>query len=72
VLAGRVGVGIGHRRALLGLDFPAEAAMKKLRVVAQAVAICGVIAVMAWSKSHGITAVIPYFPHRRSLAVRAK
>jgi hypothetical protein len=46
--------------------------MKKLRVAAQALAICGVIAVMAWTKSQRITAVIPYFPHRRSLAVRAK
>jgi hypothetical protein len=46
--------------------------MKKLRVAAQAVAICGVIAFMAWTKSRGITFVIPYFPHRRtSLAVRA-
>jgi hypothetical protein len=44
----------------------------KLVLAAQAVAICGVIAFMAWTKSRGITGVIPYFPHRRnetSLAV---
>ena len=40
--------------------------MKKLRVVAKAVAICAVIAVLAWSKSRAITVVIPYFPHRRN------
>jgi hypothetical protein len=45
--------------------------MKKLRVAAQAVAICGVIAFMAWTKARHITAVIPYFPHRRVGLVRA-
>ena len=43
--------------------------MKRLRIAAQAVAICGVIAFMAWTKSRGITVVIPYFPHRRSYSV---
>jgi hypothetical protein len=45
----------------------------KLLLAAQALAICGVIAFMAWTKSRGITGVIPYFPHRRnetSLTVR--
>ncbi len=45
----------------------------KLLLAAQALAICAVIGVLAWSKSHGVTAVIPYFPHRRnetSLTVR--
>jgi hypothetical protein len=46
--------------------------MKKVLVVAQALAICGVIAVLAWTKARGITAVVPYVPHGRSLAVRAK
>ena len=46
--------------------------MKRLLRPVHVVAICGVIAVLAWTKSQGITAVIPYFPHRRSLAVRAK
>jgi hypothetical protein len=48
-----------------------RAAMKKLRVVAKAVAICAVIAVLAWSKSRAITVVIPYVPHRRVGLVRA-
>ena len=60
-----------HRYRLRDLH-PGRAAMKKLRVAAQAVAICGVIAVLAWSKSHAVTVALPYFPHRRSLAVRAK
>jgi hypothetical protein len=73
MLTGRVDVGVDHCRALRDLGFLTEAAVRsKVLVVAQAVAICGVIAVLAWSKSRGITVVIPYFPHRRSLAVRAK
>jgi hypothetical protein len=39
--------------------------MKKLRVAAQAVAICAVIAFMSWTKSRGITVLIPHFSHRR-------
>ncbi|PYU68787.1 MAG: hypothetical protein DMG49_15180 [Acidobacteria bacterium] len=34
-------------------------------VAAQVIAICAVVAVMAWTKAHGFTGVIPYFPHRR-------
>jgi len=34
-------------------------AAMKLRVAVQAVAICCVIAVMAWTKAHGFTGVIP-------------
>jgi hypothetical protein len=37
----------------------------KLLVAAQAVAICAVIAVLAWSKARGLTLVLPYFPHVR-------
>jgi hypothetical protein len=44
----------------------------KLLVAALAVAICAVIAVLAWSKSHAITAVIPYFPHRRETSLTTK
>ena len=34
----------------------------KLIAAVHAAAIIAVIAVLAWSKSHGITAVIPYVP----------
>jgi hypothetical protein len=31
------------------------------------IAIVGAIAFLAWTKAHHVTAVIPYFPHRRTV-----
>jgi hypothetical protein len=53
--------GVHHRnvnRRHVSRFHSGRAAMKKLRVAAQAVAICGVIAFMASTKSRGITAVV--------------
>jgi hypothetical protein len=38
--------------------------MRRLLRAVHVLAIFGVIAFMAWTKSRGITAVIPYYPHR--------
>jgi len=38
----------------------------KLMRAAHAIAIIGVIAVLAWSKSQGMTLVVPYVPGRRN------
>ena len=56
-----------NRDRVCGLYFgrAAEPSMRKLLRAVHAVAICGVIAVLAWTKSNGITVLIPYFPHRR-------
>lgn len=47
--------------------------MKRLLQTVHVLAICGAIAVMAWTKSRGMTVVIPYVPHarRRSMAAVA-
>jgi len=54
-----------NRGRLSVLHFGWAAMRAKLITVARAVAICVVIAVLAWSKSHGTTIVLPYFPHQR-------
>jgi hypothetical protein len=43
--------------------------MRLLRAV-HVLAICGVIAFMAWTKSHGITVVIPYIPRGHKILPR--
>jgi hypothetical protein len=43
--------------------------MRGLWRAVHALAICGVIAVLAWSKAHGVTVVIPYVPRGRTVTV---
>ena len=38
---------------------------RKLVAMIHALAICSVIAVLAWSKTKRVTVTIPFFPHRK-------
>jgi hypothetical protein len=67
IYQGRVHHRDRNRSQLFGFCFDRAAMNAKLVVAIQTVAICGVIAVMAWTKAHGFTGVIPYLPHRRRI-----
>ena len=56
-----------HRLRGLHPGRAAEPSMRGLLRTVHVLAICCVIAVLAWTKARGITFVIPYFPHRRNV-----